>query len=98
MELTINEVLKEEYARLQRMRFALKAEYDALPKGCISPKSICGYECYYLQYREGEKIISKYIKKEELADVSKKVERRRSLKNSLRDINLEMKKIERVVK
>jgi hypothetical protein len=94
----LDEVLKEEYDRLLRMRSAMNAEYDALPKGSISKKIIRGCDCYYLQYREGEKIISKYIKKAELAEVSEKIERRRSLKRSLRDIDVELKKIERTVK
>ena len=94
----LDEVLEEEYDRLQRMRSAMKIEYDALPKGSISKKSIRGCDCYYLQYREGEKIISKYIKKAELAHVSEKIERRRNLKKSLRDIDVEMKKIKRAIK
>ena len=94
----LDEVLKEEYDRLLRMRSAMNAEYDALPKGSISKKGIRGCDCYYLQYREGKKIISKYIKKAELEDVTEKIKRRRNLKRSLRDIDVELKKIERTVK
>ena len=59
----LDEVLKEEYDRLIRMRIAMSFEYEALPKGSISKKNIRGCDCYYLQYREGDKVISKYIKK-----------------------------------
>lgn len=94
----LDEVLKEEYDRLVRMRSAMSLEYEALPKGSISKKNIRGYDCYYLQYREGDKIISKYIKKAELEDIAAKIAKRRRLRQSLRDIDAEMKKIERSIK
>ena len=94
----LDEVLKEEYERLLRMRSAMSIEYDALPKGSISRKNIRGCDCYYLQYREGDKIVSKYIKKAELDELAAKIEKRRILRKTLRDINAEMKKIERTIK
>ena len=94
----LDEVLKEEYDRLIKMRAAMSLEYEALPKGSISKKNIRGCDCYYLQYREGDKVISKYIKKGELNELAAKIERRRSLKKSLREIDAEMKKIERSIK
>ena len=94
----LDEVLKEEYDRLIRMRSAISLEYDALPKGSISRKNIRGCDCYYLQYRMGNKIISKYIKRAELDDIAAKIERRRSLKKTLRDVDTEIKKIERTIR
>ncbi len=94
----LDEVLKEEYDRLIMMRAAMSLEYEALPKGSISKKNIRGCDCYYLQYREGDKVISKYIKKGELNELAAKIEKRRSLKKSLREIDAEMKKIERSIK
>ena len=94
----LDEVLKEEYERLLRMRSAMSIEYDALPKGSISRKNIRGCDCYYLQYREGDKIVIKYIKKAELDELAAKIEKRRILRKTLRDIDAEMKKIERTIK
>ena len=94
----LDEVLKEEYERLLRMRSAMSIEYDALPKGSISRKNIRGCDCYYLQYRERDKIVSKYIKKAELDELAAKIEKRRILRKTLRDIDAEMKKIERTIK
>ena len=94
----LDEVLKEEYERLLRMRSAMSIEYDALPKGSISRKNIRGCDCYYQQYREGDKIVSKYIKKAELDELAAKIEKRRILRKTLRDIDAEMKKIERTIK
>ena len=64
----------------------------------ISRKNIRGCDCYYQQYREGDKIVSKYIKKAELDELAAKIEKRRILRKTLRDIDAEMKKIERTIK
>lgn len=94
----LDDVLKEEYDRLVRMKSVMSSEFDALPKGTISRKNIRGCDCYYLQYREGSKIVSKYIKKSELNELMAKIDRRKNLKKSLHDIDTEMKKIERTLK
>ena len=94
----LDEVLEEEYSRLVRMKARMQAEYLDLPKGYISRKKINGYECYYLQYRDGSKIVSHYIKPDEFEDLQAAISRRKSLKESLRNIDVEMKKIERAMK
>lgn len=50
-----------------------------LPKGSISKKKINNHIYYYYQYREGKKIISRIIKKEELEDMRKKINERKHL-------------------
>ena len=85
------------YDHLIRMRAAMRLEYDALPKGSISKKNIRGCDCYYLQYREGDRVISKYIKKGELNELAAKIEKRRSLKKSLREIDAEIRKIKKTI-
>jgi len=94
----LDEVLREEYDRLLRMRTAMELEYESLPKGSLCKKNIRGYECYYLQHREGEKIISKYIGADNVIEYSQKIEKRRNLKKQLSAIKEEMKKIERTLK
>jgi hypothetical protein len=94
----LDEVLEEEYSRLVRMKDRMQAEYLELPKGYISRKKIYGYECYYLQYRDGSKIVSHYIKPDEFEDLQAAIIKRKSLKESLKNIDIEMKKIERAMK
>lgn len=94
----LDDVLQEEYDRLFRMRKAMCREYESLPKGYLSKKTIRGYECYYLQHREGTKVVGVYIKDSEVAEYASKIERRRSLKKSISEIDAQIKKIERAVK
>lgn len=94
----LDDVLQEEYERLSRMKSKMSEEYAALPKGYISKKNIRGNVCYYLQHREGSRVVGQYIKEEDVTDYEAKIERRRSLKKTISDIELQMKKIERAVK
>ena len=94
----LDEVLIEEKDRLLRMQSRMQAEYNELPQGCLSKKMIHGSCCYYLQHREGDKVISKYVNAADVDDLSKKIDRRRSLKKSLREIDVQLKKIQKVVR
>lgn len=94
----LDDVLEEEYSRLSRMKDRMEAEYLGLPKGYISKKKINGYDCYYLQYRDGSKIVSHYIKPDEFDHLQSAIDRRKSLKESLKNIDVEIQKIERALK
>lgn len=54
-------------------------ELNNLPDGYISIKKINGKEYAYLQYSEGGKLRSKYVKSSELEFVKKQLERRKEL-------------------
>ena len=94
----LDEVLIEEKDRLLRMKSRMQSEYNELPQGYLSKKMIHGSCCYYLQHREGDKVISKYVNAADVDELSQKIDRRRSLKKSLREIDMQLKKIQKVVK
>lgn len=62
-----------------------------LPKGSISKKKINNHIYYYYQYRDGKKIVSRILKKNEIDDLRKKInERKRLVKlNKEAKINLD---------
>ena len=94
----LDEVLIEEKDRLLRIKSRMQSEYNELPQGYLSKKMIHGSCCYYLQHRECNKIISKYVNAADVVELSQKIDRRRSLKKSLREIDMQLKKIQKVVK
>ena len=51
----------------------------------------------YLQWRNGEKILSKYIKEDEIEEIEKNQLRRRELKDEIKRINEDIKKLEKVL-
>lgn len=94
----LDSVLQEEYDRSERMKSAMESEWNTLPKGYVSKKTIAGKSYYYLQHRDKMKIIGTYIPPEELPEIVKKIARRKQLEVSIKELKANMKKIKRVVK
>lgn len=92
------EVLKEELDRLDRQQKVYERDLQELPKGYISKKNIRGKVCYYLQRRDGDKVVSKYISAEELPGLEVQVARRKRLEASLRRVKEDQKKLRKVIK
>ena len=64
-------------------------ELDKLPKGTISEKVVNGNIYYYLKYREGKKVVSQYIPKNEIDNVSKSLEKRKHIEVMVKSLNKE---------
>lgn len=92
------EVLKEEMDRLERQQLAYEADLQEIPKGYISKKKVRGKISYYLQHRDGNKIISKYISANDLPKVEEQVRRRKQLEASLRRVKEDKKALRKVLK
>lgn len=93
----LDDVLFEEYERLKRFRKTYIDKMEELPKGYLSHKKIGKKRYAYLQWREGDKIISRYIPDNEINMLERRVEERRKYQQRLQVIESDMKKIERVV-
>ncbi len=94
----LKDMLIEELDRLTRMENGYIQKIDSLPKGSIVNKSIKEKKYSYLVYRSGLKVITQYIKPEELEDLKKKVEQRNKYKKDLREIRKDIKIAKKVVK
>ena len=57
-------VISREESRNERMLSEYIRELDALPRGKITPKTVNGKIYYYLYYRDGKRVVSKYIGKD----------------------------------
>ena len=64
----------------------IKNEIANLPPGNVSYKTIRGSKRMYLQWSEGGKKLSKYVKKEDEATVFERVNKRKKLEEELRKI------------
>lgn len=89
----LDEILREEYERLDRGIRLLREEQTLLPEGYISEKQIGKHRYYYLQKREKSKIVSRHIKKDELEEYRKLIARRRELTRTIKDLQAEQSKI-----
>jgi cell division protein FtsB len=91
------EILKEEYDRLNATIASYEKAVAELPKGSVVKKRIGGREYFYLQWRDGRRVRSHYLRTDELATVSDQVQKRREYEKELRDLRASRKEFERVV-
>jgi len=80
-------MIDESYSRLLRIW--------ELPRGSISKKRINNHNYYYLQYRNGNKIFSRLLKKDELVVLRKQVNERKKL---IKENKLTKSEIQRNIK
>lgn len=66
----------------------IKAQIESLPKGSITKKCIQGKDRYYLQWREGDKVKSRYVKVAELPELAAQIEQRKALQQELLDLQI----------
>ena len=58
-------IISREETRNENMINEYIKELETLPKGKITPKTVNGKTYYYLYYRDGKKVVSKYVGKDE---------------------------------
>ena len=94
----INDTLQEEKERTLRFIQTCEQEIAGLPKGYISEKNIRGKKTYYLQWREGSRIKSQYVKKGDVEALVKKIEKRKTREQQLKRHKQNLKQLERMIK
>ena len=94
----IHDAPREELERLLEKQAAYIQRISLLPKGRIHHKLIGGKKYPYLNYREGGKVRSRYVKSEELEQVMAQVAERRQHEQALKSIQADLRVIRKVVK
>ncbi len=88
MNLILSTILQEK-ERIDRMLAKYQEELAMLPKGTISEKKVRQSTYFYLKYREGKKVISKYIPQKDVETVREQVEKRRHIETMIRSLQEE---------
>lgn len=93
-------VLREQLARLKSMEQAYLEKLVTLPRGSIREKVVNGKSYYYLMYREGSKVKTKYLKLSEqrLEELRFQLAQRKRYENILREVRRDCRLLKRVVK
>lgn len=91
----LEEVLLEEYDRALRIKEGILNEQKSLPRGSVQRKVIGGREYYYLMYRDGDKVVSEYIRNSDVELYRQKIEKRRENNQSLKELD---KSINQIIK
>lgn len=87
----LTEAVAQEQQRIERMINQYEAELSHLPKGVLITKSIKGNQYYYLQYRDGRRIVSEYIgrKSDKVEELQNQIDRRRHVQAMLKALHEE---------
>jgi hypothetical protein len=93
----LSEILNEEYERLNRTITSYQAMASELPKGSIRIKSINGNRYAYLQWRDGDKVRSKYIKNDDVDSLSEQIEQRRQYEREIKSLVESKKEFDKVI-
>lgn len=88
MNLILSTILQEK-ERIDRMLVKYQEELRPLPKGTISEKKIKQSTYFYLKYREGKKVISRYIPQKDVEAIREQVEKRRHIETMIRSLQEE---------
>lgn len=94
----LNTILSKEKLRTSSLIEEYENELKVLPKGKLIPKNRNEKKYYYLCYRDGDKVISKYIGKDEkiLFDINEGLMRRKQIESIIKKLYEEKNKIEKM--
>ena len=94
----IANLLNKEYIRNHNMIEEYLKELAILPRGSIKAKNVGNKTYYYLNYRDGKKVISKYVGKsiESLKQIKEQLERRSQIESMLRKLKEEQSQIKKM--
>lgn len=93
----LEKALAEEYERVQVKLQQIDSELADLPKGYISEKKIKDRTYYYLQRREKTKVVSEYIKVDEVAQMRRMIAYRKELEGERKDLLKEFDRVRKIL-
>jgi hypothetical protein len=92
------QIIEKELERNERMIQEYENELLKLPKGKLTRKKINSHSYYYLKYRQGEKVITKYVGKDncDLSKLNDQLDRRSHIEEMLKQLKHERKELEKL--
>jgi len=90
--LLLEEIVLQERQRIERMMRSYEEELTTLPKGTLVKKKIRNNIYFYLQYRDGKKMLSQYVGKAEnrILEVQQQLERKKQVEAILNKLHDEL--------
>lgn len=97
----VKAVFQDELERNQRLIARYEKEIANLPKGTIFARKIGNQDYYYLTYRDGKKVVSKFLGKADSFDCDELkagIEKGNEYKRLLKNLRIEQKELLKVLK
>jgi len=89
-------ILKDSKEYYEKEKKLIEKELLKLPKGNIKKRKIGNNYYYYLQHREGKKVVHDYLGKSEPKEIIKKIKRRKVLLNELQKVKDSLRLLSKV--
>jgi hypothetical protein len=89
---TLSEIISQYKKQLLSMKDRYCEQISSLPKGTLAVKKMGSGEYWYLKYREGKKIVTKYIGKisDTVLEIEKQIALRKTLEKMLKELEGEL--------
>ena len=87
----LSQIVVEEKDRIKKMISEYEQELGTLPKGTLVGKKVKDKQYFYLQFREGKKIVSSYIggKPDKIDELRERINRRKHIEAMLKALKIE---------
>ncbi|MCR5790756.1 MAG: hypothetical protein K6G83_12775 [Lachnospiraceae bacterium] len=90
--------IKQERDRIEYMLLRYQKMLQELPKGTLSEKKVGTKTYFYLKYRVGKKVVSDYVKKEQLPELLEQLEHKKHIKTMVRFLKEELAMADKILK
>ena len=97
-ESIIRGILREELDRSQRMEALYLKELESMPKGSLQVKIIRGREFLYRCFRDGKKVKSVFVPRDEAEKIGESIQRRREIESSLKRLRADCELARKVLR
>lgn len=91
----LKHILQESEQYYRDIKRKLERQIRVLPRGGVKMRKIAGRPYYYHQYRDGEKVIHKYLGKERPEELIQQIKKRKSSQEELKKVKEALKIIQR---
>ena len=82
----LKSVLKDSKDYYKELDVEIKKRLSKLPEGNVKKRNLRGHVYYYLQKREGSKVVHKYLGKEKPNELENQLKERKELKAELKKV------------
>lgn len=82
----LKSILKDSLLYYSRFEKDLQRKLGKLPRGSVKRRKIKNHVYYYLQVREGKRVVHRYVGRVEPKELVERIKRRRFLESELRKV------------
>lgn len=92
-------LIADEAKRISALKESYEQKLSLLPKGTLRTRRRGKHEYYYLSYRDGKKVVTNYVGKEEkkINELRETLEKRKHVEDILQQLNRELSVAKRIL-